>query len=111
MNFHLTGKCIDRTIDKRGTISLIVEEFTTGSPVPQKVECYGKAMEAAARAVKRGDTVNFKVTLKASPWNPPGNLPRVWFEKLQATFIEVIDGRSVPPPDGPIDINNDDVPF
>lgn len=109
MNLKFTGPVIDTMTDKRGTLYLIIEERTTGQPVPQKVQCYTRPIADIARNVHVGDVVSVEVTLSANRWDPPDGRPRVWFDGLKATFIEVGQPRTLPPP--PPSQGDDDVPF
>lgn len=111
MIVKFTGKCIDTMADKRGTLYLIVEESSEGKPLPQKVKCWGRAIEAAAKGVRPGDTVTIEARQEARRWEPKDGSPPVWFDGLNAVFIEVAvpdgDPRGNPQPVEDID----DVPF
>lgn len=104
-----TGKCIDTMRDKRGTLFLIVEESSEGKPLPQKVKCWGRGIAEAAQVVRVGDTVTIEARQEARRWEPKDGGDAVWFDGLNALFIEV--GAGAPKGNPPADVDDSDVPF
>lgn len=111
MNIKFTGACVDTTTDKRGTLYLIIEESSTGKPVPQKVKCFGRGIADAARAVRIGDMVHVEGKLSANRWEPPGGGTALWFSDIQANFIEVQPGDTKTKQPEPPPFDDGDVPF
>lgn len=108
MNIKFTGKCIDAMTDKRGTLYLIIEDGVNGTPTPQKVKCWGRGIDAAARAIRKGDLVQVEAKLGANRWDPGDGRPPMWFDGLQATFIEVKNSHAAGSREQPDD---GDLPF